>query len=49
MLKKQIIRWIIAVVLVAGASGGGIVADEMGMSVTGQAQASNCSGSGGNC
>ena len=49
MLKKRIIHWIIALALIAGAGGGGIVADGMGISVTGQAQASQCGGSGGGC
>ena len=49
MLKKRIISLVIAVALIAGiVGGGGIVADELGMGVTGQAQASSCGG-GSNC
>ena len=50
MLKKRIINWVIAAALIAGIVGsGGIVADELGMAVTGQAQASQCGSGGGGC
>jgi hypothetical protein len=46
MLKKRIINLVIALALLAAVVGGsGIVADELGFAVTGQAYA--CGGSGG--
>lgn len=48
MLKQRIIKLVIAVALIAAIFGGaGIAADELGLSVTGQAQACSSSGAGG--
>ena len=48
MLKKRIINLVIAIALLATVIGSsGIVADELGLAVTGQAYA--CTGSGGHC
>jgi hypothetical protein len=48
MLKKRIINLVIALALLATAIGGsGIIADELGFAVTGQAYA--CGSGGGHC
>ena len=49
MLKKRVIKLVIAVALIAGIAGGSeIVADGLGVFVTGQVSADNCTG-GGSC
>ena len=47
MLKKRIIAFVAGLALLAAVAGSGIVADELGLSVTLPAQACSSNGSGG--